>query len=35
MPQDQWKTKIQMGGCGPEGCVTAAGDKGIDEKSWK
>ena len=27
------KTKNQMGGCGPEGRITAAGDKGMEEKS--
>ena len=26
-------TKKQMGGCGPEGCVTAAGDNTMGEKS--
>ena len=29
------KTMKQMGGSGPEGCITAAGDKGREEKSWK
>jgi len=27
------KTKKQMDGCDPEGCITAAGDKMMKEKS--